>query len=333
MKFRFGMRSEGRRTCLQGLIGIALMPGLQRLAIADDFPTGPVRVVSPAPPGGTLDTAIRIVAERVGTLLGQALIIDSRTGASGNIAGEAVARATPDGYTLLLGYDAIHATNPHVFSALGFDGLKDFEPILEIGTFPIVLVVRADFPVSTLTEFVAYATNHPNEVSFGTPGVASTHHLAAEAFEAAAHIQMTHIPYKGADGVSVDLAGRRLDAGFFSLASAQKVIKAGQGRAIAVAERTRVSALPEIPTFAESYPAVVVQAWFGLLAPRRTSRERIVRLEAAFAQALGDITVLQKLRDAGVSVTRLAAAEFSRAIQSDYDGRGRLIKALGIRNQ
>jgi tripartite-type tricarboxylate transporter receptor subunit TctC len=319
--------TSGAWRCFAALLALAVC-GAQ----AQDFPNQPVRVISPAPPGGTLDSAIRAVAEKAAPLLKQSIVPDSRPGASGNIAADAVARAAADGHVLLLGNDGIHATNPHIFRTLPFDAINGFVPVIELGAFPVTLLVRSDFPARTLTEFVAYSRKHPGKVSYGTPGVGSTHHLAAELLSSSAAIRMTHIPYKGADAISMDIGGGRLDAALMSLASAEKLVKANQGRILGVASPKRLPSLPAVPAFSESYPGAAVQPWFGLLAPRGTPPARVEVLAAAFATALQDPQVVAKLQAAGVVISGARRDEFAETIRADHERRGTLIRNLGLRN-
>lgn len=320
--------TSGAWRCLTSLLVALAVCAAQ----AQDFPSQPIRVISPAPPGGTLDGAIRAVAEKAAPLLKQTIVPDSRPGASGNIAADAVARAAADGHVLLLGNDGIHATNPHIFRTMPFDAINAFVPVIELGAFPVTLLVRSDFPAKTLTEFVAYSRQNPDKVSYGTPGVGSTHHLAAELLSSTAAIRMTHVPYKGADAISMDIGGGRLDAALMSLASAEKLVKANQGRILGVASPRRLPSLPTVPAFAESYPGATVQPWFGLLAPRGTPPARLEVLAEAFATALKDPQVVAKLQAAGVVISGARRDDFAQTIRADHARRGALIKTLGLRN-
>lgn len=320
--------TSGAWRCLAALLALVVC-GAQ----AQDFPTQAVRVISPAPPGGTLDGALRAIAEKAGPLLKQSIVPDSRPGASGNIAGDAVARAAADGHVLLLGNDGIHATNPHIFRSMPFDAIDGFVPVIELGVFPVTLLVRKDFPASTLTEFVDYAKRNPDKVNYGTPGVGSTHHLAAELLSSTAGIRLSHIPYKGADAISIDIGGGRLDAALMSLASAEKLVKSNQGRILGVASPRRLPSLPQVPAFAESYPGASVEPWFGLLAPRGTPAARVDVIAAAFATALRDPQVVAKLQAAGVVPSGALGDQFAETIRADHKRRGALIRSLGLRNE
>lgn len=318
-----------RRSLLAAVLSIPL--GLPTLAGAQAFPASPIRVIVPAPAGGTMDAVTRILGEKAGVILGKAIVIDNRGGAAGNIAGDAAARAAPDGYTLLMGYDVL-ATNPHIYK-MSFDPAQDLEPLLLVGSFPIAVTIRIDLPVKDFAGFVAYAKAHPGEVTFGSPGVGSTHHLAAEMLSAAAGLKLTHVPYKGADGMTADLVGGRLDTGFFSIGSADKLMQGGKARIIAVTDSHRYPALPDIPAVAETYPGVLAVTWFGLFAPKGTPKARQMRIAEAFAQALKDPAVASRLSSIGVRVINGSGSELASLLKTDTDRRGNLVRKLNLQPQ
>lgn len=318
-----------RRTVISGAAGLAAIGPLR--AFAQDFPAAPIRLIVPAPAGGTMDTVSRAVSEKASAILGRPIIIDNKGGAAGNVAGEAAARSAPDGYSLLMGYDSL-ATNPHLYK-LSFDPARDLVPVLLVGSFPIAVAIRNDFPVKDVPGFIAYVKQHPGQVSYGSPGIGSTHHLAAEMLAAEAGLTFLHVPYKGADGMTADLVGGRIDAGFFSIGSAEKLVQAGKARIIAVTDSSRYPTLPQVATLGETFPGLVVQTWFGLFAPKGLPQDRQRRIAEAYSQALRDPAVPARVSSIGVRIINGVGTDLGKLLSADTDRRGALIRKLNLQPQ
>ena len=277
---------------LTGLLttALALALGLVNIsAQAQDFPSRPIQIIVPVAAGGGTDTLARLLGQRVQESLKQPVVIDNRLGAGGNIGAEAVARAKPDGYTLLLTPGTI-ATNVAVYRKLPYDLLKDFQPITMTSQTGVVLVVHPTLKAQTLQEFVALARAHPGELNYGTAGTGSPQHLQAEFFNQLAGIKTTTIPYKGQSQAMNDLVGGQLQYMFSPLQNALPFIQQGRIRALAVASTQRHRALPQVPSLAESgYKDVELSNWFALFAPAGTPAAVVNRLNAEFVKAGSDL--------------------------------------------
>jgi len=298
------------------LTGAALALGALQPAAAADFPARPITLVVPFPAGGTPDILARILSENLARRLGQPLIVENRAGAGGNIGAQAVARAAPDGYTLLM--CAFGCTvAPSLYQPAPYDIVKDFAPVAMIGTVPSVLVVNPQVPAKTLPELLAYARANPGKLNSASSGVGGSAHLATELLKQRAGIDLAHIPYKGAGQVAADLLGGQVDMYFDNLPASLANIRAGKLRALAVASRQRAPAIPDVPTFAESgVPDFLITPWFGVMAPARTPDATLAALHDAFTDALAAPEVAAKMRELGVETaagSRQALGEFVTA--------------------
>src|SRR5437660_7664528 len=232
------------------------------------YPTKPVRLVVPYPPGGTTDLLARAAAQKLSEAWGQQVIVANRPGAAGNIGAELVARSAPDGYTLLMGTVGTHAINASLYAKMPYDHVKDFAPVILVAGVPNVLVVNPQLPVNTVPGLVAYAKANPGKLNFASSGSGTSIHLSGELFKTMTGVQMTHVPYKGSAPALTDLIGGQVQLMFDNLPSALPQIKGGKLRAIAVTSTKRAPALPDIPTMAESgLPGFEASSWFGVLAP------------------------------------------------------------------
>lgn len=290
---------------------------------------GAIRLVIPGGAGGTVDAVARRLAEGVTEPLKRPVIVDNKPGASGAIAADTVSRAAADGSTVLVGVDSIFATNPHIFRNRKMEG-GGLKPLVMLGSFPIALVVHESIPARTLTEFVKYAQARPGELTYGSPGVGSTHQLVAEALASEATIQMTHVPYKGVEGMTLDFIGGRLSAGFFSLASAEKLVRANSGHIVAISGAKRATSLPSVPAFSEVHPRLSIDSWVGVFVPQGTEAAIANELKSAFVSSMKDPTTVGKLADAGFIAGLMDTESFARRIQADLAARGALIQRLGI---
>ncbi|MDH0681160.1 tripartite tricarboxylate transporter substrate binding protein [Achromobacter animicus] len=306
--------ATSRRFLLAATAGAVLALGAaQPATAAAGFPARPITLVVPFPAGGTPDILARILGEDLGRRLGQPLIVENRAGAGGNIGAQAVARAAPDGYTLLM--CAFGCTvAPSLYQPAPYDIVKDFAPVAMIGTVPSVLVVNPQVPANTLPELLAYARANPGKLNSASSGVGGSAHLATELLKQRAGIDVAHIPYKGAGQVAADLLGGQVDMYFDNLPASLANIRAGKLRALAVASSKRAPAIPDVPTFAEGgVPDFLITPWFGIMAPARTPAAELDALHHAFAAALQAPEVAAKMRELGVetaSGTRQSLGDF-----------------------
>lgn len=296
------------------------------------YPERPIRLVVPAAPGGASDIMGRILGDELSRTLGQQIVVESRPGATGNIAAVSVATAPPDGYTLLFGETAILAINPHLYKRVGFDPIADFAPISLVAAFPFVLVAHPGVPGSTIAELVAYAKSRPGGLSYGTPGPGSPHHLGAELFRNMTGTPMTHVPYKGGAPATADLLGGQIQIGFIGLPPLVPHLKAGKLKAFAVSSATRAAAAPELPTMIEAgLPGYDSSVWYGVLAPKGTPTEIVERLNTAIRAALDKPEIQKKLLEQGANTLSGAPAEFRALIQSENVKWSEVVKTSGAK--
>ena len=310
-------------------IGVAML--LAGVAGAQPYPSRPIRIIVPIPPGGAPDVTARVVGARLAERLGQAVVIENRTGSNGNIAGDLVAKAAPDGYTLLLGQDTLITVNPHLYSKMPFDPLKDLVPVATLSSNEFVLSVNPAVPVKTFQEFIAYARKADPPLPYASGGNGSQHHLAMEMLKQRAGIELTHVPFKGgAPATLATVAGDTM--AMFAGSSSAPQIHAGKLRALAVTGPRRSHAFPDLPTIAEFYPGYEVTIWLALFAPAGTPEPVIVRLRAAVETALAAPDVRQKLNAAGgLEPFVTTPDEFAALIRRDYDKYGKIVKAIGVK--
>jgi tripartite-type tricarboxylate transporter receptor subunit TctC len=311
--------------------GLALVAIVAGGASAQPYPAKPIRIVVPIPPGGAPDVTARVVGARLAEQLGQAVVIENRAGSNGNIAGELVARAAPDGYTLLLGQDTLITVNPHLYSKMPFDPLKDLVPVATLSSNEFVLSVNPALPVKTLPEFIAYARKTASPLPYASGGNGSQHHLAMEMLKQRAGLELTHIPFKGgAPATLATVAGDTV--AMFAGSSTAPQIHAGKLRALAVTGPRRSAAFPDLPTIAEFYPGYEVTIWLGLFAPAGTPEPILERLRAEVKEALASLDVKAKMNQAGgLEPFSSTSGEFAALIQRDYDKYGKIVKEIGVK--
>ena len=316
------------------LAGLLALAAAMTVAIAADYPERPVTLVVGFPPGGASDILARIITDKLGSLLGQPFIVDNRPGAGGNVAGEVVADAAPDGYTLLLGNNAILATNVTLYGNLNFDPQKDFAPITLIGTQANVLVVNPDVPAHSLAELVALAKANPGKLNFASSGYGLAAHLAGELFKAQAHIDIVHVPYKGSAPALEDVIAGQDQMMFATTSGVMGFLKNGQVRPLAVTTLKRTAALPDIPTMDEAgLPGFEATTWHGLVAPDGTPKDIVATLHRAVVAALNDAEVQHSLTELGVDIVGDSPEEFSAYIQAEIPKWAAVIKASGAAAQ
>ena len=306
--------------------------GLHTTAHAQDaWPSKPLRLIVPFTPGGVTDTSGRLIAESLGKRLGQQVVVDNKPGASGNI-GTALAKGSaPDGYTLVLGFDGTMVINPHVFSKLPFDPVKDFAPIGKIGDATLILVANPNVPAKSLLDVVNLSKSTAGGLSFGTSGTGGTPHIAGELLKMRTGANLTHIPYKGGGQAMTDVLGGTIPLVYTAVAGAHGHVKAGKLKAIAVSSAQRTSSLPDVPTFAESgVPDFVVNSWVGLFAPTGTPAAIVTRLNTELNAVLNDATVREKLRAMGIEPSPGSADQYRDEVKRDLDRYGAVVKAAGI---
>ena len=269
------------------------------------------------PPAGPVDIIARIMGDRLSQIWGQPVVIENVSGAGGNIGGDRVAKAAPDGYTILMATNAQLAVNPSLYAKMSYDPAKDLAPISLSVYSPNILVVPNDVPVKTVAELVAYARANPGKLTFGSAGVGTTQHLAGELFKAMTHIDIQHVPYRGGAPVITDLLGGRLTMSFIAIAPSIPLVRDGKVRALAVTSPTRFGASPDLPTMIEAgYPGFVSVLSIGLMAPAGTPGAIIEKIHQDSVKALATPEVRKKLSDIGMEVIGNSPAEFAAAIKS-----------------
>ncbi|HSV46418.1 MAG TPA: tripartite tricarboxylate transporter substrate binding protein [Ramlibacter sp.] len=307
----------------------ALAAGLPMAALAA-WPDKPLRMVVPFPPGGAADLMARGLAQHLGTQLGQQVIVDNRGGAGGTLAAEMVARAPADGYTLLFGTMGTQAINPALYAKLRYDPLKDFAPVSLTHITPRVLVVGPSVQVKSVAELAALAKAKPKMLTYGSAGNGSSSHLSGALFENMAGVDMVHVPYKGSAPLLTDLLAGRVDATFDSYTVYEEHIRSGRVRALAVTSRSRMGALPQVPTIAESgLPGYEVSNWLGLLAPAGTPRDVVMSLHAATGRAMADAGMKRQLTGLGIETANSSPEEFAALIRAELPKWARIVKSSG----
>ena len=296
------------------------------------YPNKPIRLVVPFTPGGVTDTSGRLIAEQLSKRLGQQVIVDNKPGASGNIGTQQVAVAAPDGYTLVLGFDGTLVINPHVFDKVSFDAVKDFAPIGKIGDAVLILVAHPGVAAKTLTEVIALSKSQAGGLSYGTSGTGGTPHIAGEQLKLRTGANLVHVPYKGGGQALTDVLGGNIPLVYTAVAGAQGHVKSGKLRAIAVSSAQRSKSLPDVPTFIESGVAdFEVSSWVGLLAPAKTPKAFIDKLNLELNAVLNDPEVRDKLNLMGITATPGTADKFGDEIKRDLARYGPVVKAAGIK--
>ncbi len=296
------------------------------------YPNKPIRLVVPFTPGGVTDTSGRLIAEQLSKRLGQQVIVDNKPGASGNIGTQQVAAAAPDGYTLVLGFDGTMVINPHVFDKVPFDTLKDFAPVGKIGDAVLILVAHPGVAAKTLTEVIALSKTQAGGLSYGTSGTGGTPHIAGEQLKLRTGANLTHVPYKGGGQALIDVMGGSIPLVYTAVAGAQGHVKSGKLKAIAVSSAQRSKSLPDVPTFIESgVPDFEVSSWVGLLAPAKTPKAILDKLNAELNAVLNDPDVREKLNVMGITATPGTADKFGDEMKRDLARYGPVVKAAGIK--
>ena len=309
----------------------AQQPAASSSGAATGFPEQPIKWVVPYPAGGGTDTLARTLGQAMGAELGQPILIDNKPGASTNIGAEYVARAKPDGYTIMSADNALLAFNQFLFRKLPFDPTRDFSFIGAIGRFPLVLVVNPGFPAQDFNSFMAYVKAHPDKVNYASPGNGSPHHLAMELFKNRTGASLTHIPYKGAAPAMQDVMSGQVGVMFLDLASGLQIVKSGKVRALAIGTDQRSPLLPDVPTLKELGVAnAEVFAFQGLVGPAGMAPAIVARLNQALNKALADPAVTQRFTDFGLQIEAGTPARFLALAQAESKRWGPVIQASHI---
>jgi len=297
-----------------------------------NYPNRPIRLVIPFTPGGVTDTSGRFIAEQLSLKLGQQVIADNRPGASGNIGTQMVATAEPDGYTLLLGFDGTLTINPSLFDKVPFDSVKDFAPIGKIGDAILILVANNDFPGKTLADVIAISKKDSNGLSYGTSGAGGTPHIAGELLKQKTGANLLHIPYKGGGQALTDLLGGNIPLVYTAVAGANQYVKSGRVKAIAVSSAKRSPSLPDVPTFIEGgVKDFEINSWVGLLAPAKTPKPVIAKLNQALNEILNSPEGRDKLLAMGIVPAPGTPEKFSEQIKGDLIRIAPIVKAAQIK--
>jgi tripartite-type tricarboxylate transporter receptor subunit TctC len=317
-----------RRSCLAGLGAFAI--SFPHSAAAQAYPNHPISLLVPWAPGGSTDILARVVAQHLHQSMGQPVVIENRTGASGNIGTSAVARALPDGYTLLFNTMSVHTMNHALFATMPFDGVKDFSPITLLAYVTNTMVVHPSVPANTVAEFIAYAKANPGKVAYASAGAGSTNHLCAALFEKMTGIEMLHVPYRGGAPAVADTVAGQTQLFFTAGTQSLPHVKAGKLKLLALTEEKRSALLPDVPTVAETVPGYEMTVWYGAFGPAGLPADIVNKLNTEIGRALFAPEVKQRMADIAVEVASSTPAELSTRMRTDAVKWGGIIKSLGI---
>jgi len=319
-----------RRRFLQAAAGAVMMPAVSRIASAQTYPSRAVRIVLGFPAGGSSDVIARLLAQWLSEHLGEPFIVDNRPGAASNIGTEMVARASPDGYTLLCVTSA-NAVNATLYDKLNFNLSRDIAPVVATFSVPNVMEVNPAVPANTVPEFIAYAKANPGKLNFASGGIGASQDVAAELFNFMAGVTMRHVPYRGSAPALIDLLGGQVQVMFDLMPSSIGYIRAGRLRALAVTTATRSAALPDLPTVGDFVPGYAADTWNGIGAPAGTPPEIVEKLNKEINAALTDPNVKARLADLGATALGGSPAAFGKLVADEIEKWGRVIKFAGIK--
>jgi tripartite-type tricarboxylate transporter receptor subunit TctC len=302
------------------------------VAQAQQFPSRPITIVIPFPPGGISDNSTRLIGQKAASSLGQPILVDNRPGAGGQIGADAVKKALPDGHTLYLASIGSHGINQSLYAKLSYDPISDFEPITELIVSPNLVLIPSSSPVKSMSDLIAYAKNRPGKINYGSQSIGSGGHLSGEILKARNGLDLIHIPYKGSSPALVDLAAGRIDLLFDPITTALPFVKDQRLRALAITADRRSPLAPDVPTMRElGLEGYDVNPWFGLVAPAGTPKPVLRRLYTEFASALRDPEVQRRLLDQGIEPIGSSPEEFAAFIRSETIRWTAVVKASGAR--
>jgi tripartite-type tricarboxylate transporter receptor subunit TctC len=316
--------------CLGWLACAALAPAL---ALAQDYPNRPIRMVVGFPPGGGTDVVARIITPKLSELLGQSVVIENRPGATGTMAAGQVAKSAPDGYTIMMGHVSVNAIAPALFKNLSYDVIRDFEPIAIAAAVPHFVVVHPSVPAKSLREMIDYVKARPGKLTYPSAGNGSMPHLAGEVFKAQAGVDILHVPYKGSGQSMADLLGGQHVVAFDTMPASAPHVRSGKLRPLAVSSAQRLPAFPDVPTAREAgLPDYVITTWYGVFAPAGTPKPIVNRLHADIVKAMQAPEVKAKLDGIGAdgSVSR-SPEEYAALVKADTERYARVIKDIGLK--
>jgi tripartite-type tricarboxylate transporter receptor subunit TctC len=319
-----------RRRFLQTAAGAILAPAVSRLAYAQAYPSRPLRLVLGYPPGGSADITARLAGQWLSERLGQPVVIESRPGAGTNLATEAVVRAAPDGYTLLLVAPA-NAINATLYDKLNFNFLQDIAPVAGIIRFANVVVVNPSLPINSIPELIAYAKANPGKLNMASSGNGSTIHMSGELFKMLTGINMVHVPYRGGAPALTDLMAGQVQVMFDNIPTSAGLVKTGKLRGLAVTSAARSDVLPELPTVADVLPGYEASAWYGLGMPKGTPVEFVERVNKAMNEVLADPKAQDRFKELGASLLPGSAADFGKLLADETEKWGKVVKFAGVK--
>lgn len=301
-------------------------------AYAQNYPLRPVRLIVTVPPGGAADLVARVMAQKLGDSLGQTLVVDNRAGGGGQIAAETVAKAQPDGYTMLLGSITTHGIGPHMYSKLPYDPVRDFAPVCLYATMPMIMVANAQLPVKSAGELIALAKSKPNSISFASSGSGGAPHLVGELFKSVTGAPIQHVPYKGSAPGAADVAGGQVQLMFDALAPHLPHLKSGRTKVLAAISPARLPIAPDAPTMTElGFPKIAASIWYGLMAPAGTPRTIVMKLNAESNRILALADVKERLGGAGIDTAGGSPEDFAKFIRDEMAKWGPVVKASGAK--
>jgi tripartite-type tricarboxylate transporter receptor subunit TctC len=321
---------HARRTVLRLAMGAVALPALSRVTSAQAYPTRPVRIIVAVPPGGPIDMSARLIGQWLSERLGQPFIIENRAGAAGNIGTEAAVRAPADGYTLLLAF-AASAINAALFDNLNYNFIRDIAPVASINHIPLILEAHPAFPVRTAGELIAYAKANPGKVNIATPGTGTAPHVAAELFRMMTGVDIVTVRYRGTAPALIDLLSGQVQVMFDAVPTSIEHIRTNRLRALAVATKTRLAVLPDVPTVADSVPGYEAAGWCGLCAPRNTPRDIVDMLNKEVNAALADPKIKARLDDLGATSFAGSPSDFAAFIATETEKWSKVIKFANIK--
>jgi tripartite-type tricarboxylate transporter receptor subunit TctC len=313
---------------------IALIAGVFQCALAEEFPVRPVRIIVANPPGGTADLIGRLLAKKLGEMWQQSVVVDNRGGGSGAIGTDLVAKATPNGYTLLVSAPGAITTNTILFGKLTYDPVKDLAPIMLIGSTPSLLMVALNVPAKSVSELIALAKAKPGKLNYASSGLGNPSHLHGAMFAKAAGIDIVHVPYKGGGIALIDLLAGHVEMFFNPAPAMLTFIQSNKARALAVTSSQRLAALPSVPTMAEcGFPNIGAAAWYGVLAPAKISPALLKKIHADLVKALADPVVKESLESGGTELVVSSPEKFAEFMRKETEQARELLKTSGAKRE